>query len=279
MTLRIGHNIEAMAAHRSLGVSSDRLAKAMQRLSSGLRINTAGDDAAGLGVSEKMRAQIRGLEQANRNIQDGISLLQTMEGALEQVHSILQRARELAVEWNGGAMDFQSRALIQQEMFALSDEISRIEDVTSFNGIQLLADNTAVVTLQVGANDGEIITVSLFSLFGPGVGDLVRPNTFFALPWVEADVYGFDLHIDDVSQARGRVGAVINRLEHAMAANQSAHDNLMDAESRIRDVDFASELTEMTKQQLLQSSGTTMLIFANYSSRRVLDLLSPGGYG
>lgn len=277
MSLRIGHNVEAMGAHRSLVVSTDRLAKAMQRLSSGLRINSAADDAAGLGISEKMRAQIRGLDQANRNIRDGLSMLQTMDGALAEVHSILQRARELAVEWNGGTMDFQSRALIRSEMFALSDEIARIEQATTFNGVQLLASNTAVVTLQVGANNGETITVSLVDLFGPNVGNLVRPNTFFALPWVDADVFGFDLHIDDVSSARARIGAVMNRLEHAMNANEATQANLMDAESRIRDVDFAQELTTLVRQQVLQATGTTALLFANHSPRRMLDLFGMGG--
>lgn len=246
----------------------------MERLASGMRINRAADDAAGLGISERMRAQIRGVEQANRNIQDGISLVQTIDGVLNEVHSILQRARELAVQWNSGTLSWGDKAALRDEMFALSNEIGRLEDVSQFNGIMLLQDATAQVTLQVGANDGEIISFNLADLMGPNVGNLVRGNTFFALPWIDADVDGFDFHIDDVSAARARFGAIQNRLEHAHANNSTYQGNLMDAESRIRDTDMAQEMTNLTRQQLLQSAGTTMLLFASNSPARVLDLIA-----
>jgi flagellin len=273
LSLRIAHNVEAAVVHRQLGVSADRLAKSMQRLSSGLRINTAADDAAGLGISERMRSQIRGLEQAGRNIQDGISLLQTIEGALQEVHSILHRARDLAVQWNNDTISWNDKMAIWAEWATLSDEVARIERDTTFNGMPLLQSNTTQLTLQVGANNGEVMTMTLLDLFGPGVGNLVRPNTFFALPWLQSDIPGFDLHIDDVAAARGTVGAMINRLEHTYSDVQNRIENLSSAESRIRDVDFAKEMTEFTHQQVLQQSGTMMLIFANQTPARLLDLL------
>lgn len=272
LSLRIGHNVEAAPIHRHLRVSGDRMALAMQRLSSGLRINSAGDDAAGLGISERLRGQIRGLEQANRNIHDGISMLQTMEAALETVHSILHRARELAVQYNNGTNSWTDKDAISAELVALSDEIARIEGSTSFNGIDLLKDATATVILQVGANDGETITVSLTDLFGPGLS-LVRPISFFTLPWLDADITGLDAHIADVALARGRMGAQVNRLEHALASNQATQGSLMAAESRIRDVDMAMEMTTLVRQQVLQQGAMAMLAKAN--GNRVLDLLRP----
>lgn len=272
MSLRIGHNTDAFAAHRHLRVSSDKLAVAMQRLSSGLRVNSAADDAAGLGISERLRSQIRGLEQANRNIQDGISLLQTMEAALDTVQTILQRAREIAVQYNNGTYDWNDKDAMSLELVALSDEIARIEGTASFNGIMLLQDATASITLQVGANDGEVIMVSLVDLFGAGL-NLVRPITFFTLPWLPADIAGFDAHIADVAAARGRLGAQVNRLEYALNANQAAQENLMAAESRIRDADMAAEVAAMTKQQIIQKTGVAMLATAQGKPSRVLQLL------
>lgn len=266
-----------MNAHRNLGVTSDRLAVAMRRLSSGLRINSAADDAAGLGISEKMRGQIRGLEQANRNVQDGMSLLQVMDGVLSEVTSILHRARDIAVQWNNGIYDFDDRMTMRAELFALSDEIGRIEQTTEFNGIKLLQDASIAITLQIGANNNEIMTVSLVDLMGGTVGNLVRLNTFFALPFLDADIAGFDFHINDVSAARARIGAAQNRLEHTLASNQTYLENLTGAESRIRDADMAVEISTLTRLQILQQSGTMALLFANQTPRRITDLLAPGG--
>lgn len=272
MSLRIAHNVEAAGVARNLRVSSDKLAVSMRRLSSGFRINSAADDAAGLGISEKMRGQIRGLDQANRNVQDGISLLNTMEGALNEVSSILQRARELAVQYSNNTISWADKGNIQKEFNQLSNEVARIAKATTFNGINLLQGGTSPLTLQVGANQGEIMTISLPNLFG-ATGTLVRPNTFFSVPWLPADIQGFDLHITDVAAARGRIGAMTNRLEYTLEQNQRMQEQYMSAESRIRDVDMASEMTQLTKQRLLQQTGMVMLRQANQSPARVLDLL------
>lgn len=272
-SIRIGHNIDAVTAHRHALGASGRLEQSMQRLSSGLRINSARDDAAGLGISEKLRGQIRGLEQAGRNIQDGISLLQTMEGVLSEVHSILQRARELAVQRNNGVLNTQAKNAIKSEFLALCAEIGRIEGSTQFNGIPLLQNASAILTLQVGANDGETITISLVDLIGGTAGSLVRPNTFFTVSWNDADLAGFDLHIDDVSTARGRLGAVQNRLEHALAANDQKREILLGAESRIRDVDVAAEMTSYVRSKILQQGATAMMAQANQAPRHILSLL------
>jgi flagellin len=274
MSLRIAHNVDAMAAHRHVALSTDRLAVAMKRLSSGLRINSAADDAAGLGISERLRGQIRSLEQANRNIQDGISLLQTAEAALETVHSILHRARELAVQYNNDTNDANAKLAISRELFQLSSEIRRIEGATQFNGVPLLQSAGLTITLQVGANAGEQIAFSMVDLFGIGTA-LVRPITFFTPPGVPADIPGFDIHIDDVATARGRFGAIVNRLEHALAANQVTVESYMSAESTLRDADVAKEMADFARQQILQQSSMAMLAQAQQgnSRQRIGDLL------
>jgi flagellin len=245
----------------------------MQRLSSGLRINAARDDAAGLGISERLRGQIRGLEQAGRNVQDGISLLQTMDGALAEVHSILQRVRELAVQRNNGLLAFADKNAIKAEFLGLCTEIGRIEETTEFNGIPLLQNASAVLTFQVGANGGDAITVSLVDLLGSSAGSLVRPNTFYTVSWGSADLAGLDMHIQDVAVARGRLGATQNRLEYAYSANEQQRESLLGAESRIRDVDVAAEMTNLTRSRILQQGATAMLSQAHQTSRVVLDLL------
>lgn len=230
----------------------------MKRLSSGLRINSAADDAAGLGISERLRGQIRGLEQANRNIQDGISLLQTAEAALETVHSILHRARELAVQYNNDTNGPDAKMAIARELIQLSNEIGRIEGQVEFNGIPLLQSATMPITLQVGTNAGDIISFTMADLFGIGTA-LVRPVTFFTPPGVPANIAWLDVHIQDVATARGKFGAIANRLEHTMNANSNTIESYMSAESRIRDADMAMEMTNFTRQQLLQQSSMAML--------------------
>lgn len=263
-----------MAAHRHLRVSSDRLAVAMERLSSGLRINTAADDAAGLGISERLRGQIRSIEQANRNIQDGISLLQTAEAVLDTVHSILHRARELGVQYNNGTNDTRTRLTILTEMVQLSHEIHRIEQTAEFNGVPLLQSNSEEITLQVGANDGETITFRMADLFGMSTA-LVHPNTFFIAPFAPSNLDILDGHISDVATARARFGALVNRLEHTLSANLAKQEGYMAAESRIRDADMAMEATTLARQQLLQQSGTAMLANAQrgLSARSILGPL------
>jgi flagellin len=272
MSLRIAHNVDAVTAHRHVRVTSDRLAVAMQRLSSGLRINTAGDDAAGLGISERLRGQIRSLEQANRNIQDGISLLRTAEAALETVHSILHRARELAVQYNNETNGSQARMAIAREMIQLCNEIARIEGVTQFNGIPLLQSAATTITLQVGANAGEVVSFSMVDLFGIGTA-LVRPVTFFTPPGVPANIPWLDVHIDDVSTARGRLGAISNRLEHAMASNSARIESYMAAESRLRDADMAQEVAALVRHKIMLQAGFAMLAHAQGSRDRLKALL------
>jgi flagellin len=264
MSLRIQNNVEALGAHRSLNATSDKIAKSMERLSSGYRINRAADDAAGLAISERMRSQINGLSQANRNIQDGVSLVQTAEGNLDEVHSMLQRVRELAVQYKNGTLSSSDQAAIQTEVNQLASEIERIGTSAKFNGITLLA-NSGAVTFQVGAGDGETINVSTISL-GSVLG------SFTTLSGASA-ISAIDAAIGAVSSARATFGAVQNRLEHAMASTQVYQENLTSAESRVRDVDMASEMVELTKNQILQQAGTSMLAQANQAPQSILSLI------
>jgi flagellin len=239
----------------------------MQRLSSGYRINNAADDAAGLGISESMRSQIRGLGQAQKNIQDGSSMVQTAEGNLDEVHSMLQRVRELAVQYKNGSLDTNARASIQSEANQLASEISRIGTSASFNGINLLSSATTV-SFQVGANDGQQIGVSLVDLastVGTSYASLSTTGT--------TDISEIDAAITAVSTARATFGAVQNRLDHSLSVAASYQENLTSAESRIRDVDMADEMVALTKNQILSQAGTAMLSQANQAPQSVLRLL------
>ena len=236
----------------------------MERLSSGLRINKAADDAAGLGISEKMRSQIRGLAQAQRNIQDGVSMVQTAEGNLDEVHSILQRVRELAVQYRNGSLSTAGKGAIQSEVDQLSAEITRIGNAAVFNGVSLLSATTSV-TFQVGANDNETIAIS-FSNLATAVG-----NAYSNM--ATASLAAIDAAVDAVSAMRSGLGAVQNRLEHALSVTGVYQENLTSAESRIRDVDMAEEMVTLTKNQILQQAGTAMLAQANQAPQSVLSLL------
>jgi flagellin len=264
MSLRIQNNVEAFGAHRNLNNTSDKIAKSMERLSSGYRINRAADDAAGLAISERMRSQINGLAQSNRNIQDGVSLVQTAEGNLDEVHSMLQRVRELAVQYKNGTLSTSDQAAIQTEVNQLASEIERIGGSAKFNGITLLAASGSV-TFQVGVNDGDSITVSTISL-GSTLGTFTSLGNSTAISAIDAA-------ISSVSAARATFGAVQNRLEHAMASTQVYQENLTSAESRVRDVDMASEMVELTKNQILQQAGTSMLAQANQAPQSILSLI------
>jgi flagellin len=264
MSLRINSNVEAFNAHRQLVGTSDRAAKSMERLSSGYRINRASDDAAGLAISEKLRGQIRGLGQAQRNAQDAVSLVQTAEGSLNEVHSMLQRVRELAVQYQNGTLSTSDKAAITAEAAQLQSEIERIGTTADFNGIKLLDGSSTSITFQVGANDGDSIAVTTESL-GSKVGAIdVTSTTALA---------GIDQAISDVSSLRGTFGAVQNRLEHTLNNLSSYQENLMASESRIRDVDMAAEMVEFSKNQILQQAGTSMLAQANQAPQGVLSLL------
>jgi flagellin len=267
MSLRINNNTEALNTHRQLMATSDRLGKAMEKLSSGYRINHASDDAAGLGISEKMRGQIRGLAQAQRNIQDGVGLVQTAEGSLDEVHSMLQRVRELAVQYKNGSMSTTNQSAIQTEINQLASEIERIGATAQFNSIPVL-NAAGSVTFQVGANDGESINVATISL-----GAVVGSAAFSLSAGGTTDITEIDAAIDAISAARATFGAVQNRLEHTLAVQATTQENLVSAESRIRDVDMASEMTSMTKEQILTQAGTAMLAQANQAPNSVLSLL------
>jgi len=267
MSLRINSNVDALAAHRNLARTSDNVSKAMERLSSGLRINHAADDAAGLGISEKMRGQIRGLAQAQRNIQDGVSMVQTAEGNLDEVQSILQRIRELAVQWSNGTLSTSDQAKINSEVAQLTAELVRIRDSSTFNGIALFgaAGAGATVTIQVGANQN-LDSASNTNRIGVVINAL-------GFGGVSMDVAQIDTAITSVSNARSDLGAIQNRLEHAVANLGVYEENLSASESRIRDVDVASEMVNFTRLQILSQSGTAMLAQANQSAQGVLSLL------
>jgi flagellin len=267
MSLRIQTNIAAFDAERNLTGTSMRLQQSMARLSSGYRINTAADDAAGLAISEKLRAQIGGLAQANSNAQDGISLVQTAEGQMNEVHSMLQRVRDLAVQYKNGTLSTDDRTAIQSEVNQLGSEIERIGQAAAFNGISLLA-NSGSITFQIGANDGDTISVSTISL-----GQAVSSSVFSLSTTGSTDISEIDDAINKVSAQRADFGAVQNRLEHTINNLSTYQENLTASESQIRDVDMASEMVEFTKDQILQQAGTSMLSQANQLPNSVLSLL------
>ena len=268
MSLRIQNNVEAFNAHRNLSAVSAKVTESMERLSSGYRINRAADDAAGLSISEKMRGQIRGLAQAQRNTQDGVSLVQTAEGALNTVHSMLQRVRELAVQYKNGTLSSTNQSAIQSEVLQLASEIERLGSSTKFNGICLLNSASTTVSFQVGANDGEVISVGMISL-----GQTVGANYFTLTTGGTTDISEIDAAIDAVSAQRAALGAVQNRLEYSLDNVGIYQENLVSAESRIRDVDMAAETVQLTKNQILAQAGTAMLAQANQAGQGVLSLL------
>ncbi|MFD2369390.1 flagellin Hag [Brevibacillus sp. GCM10020057] len=269
----INHNLTALNTYNRLTANNSMAAKAMEKLSSGLRINRAGDDAAGLAISEKMRAQIRGLDQASRNAQDGISLIQTAEGALSETHSILQRMRELAVQANNDTYTTTDRAKLGAEVVQLQKEINRIASQTEFNTKKLLKSGISV-SFQVGANSGQIIGMSInkmdvSSLIGSkGVGSTFSTATNFS-----AIIANVNSAINKVSKERANFGAYQNRLEHTINNLNTASENLTSAESRIRDVDMAKEMMNFTKNNILSQAAQAMLAQANQQPQGVLQLL------
>ena len=267
MSLRITNNVDAFGAHRRLTDASERMSRSMERLSSGYRINRGSDDAAGLAISERMRGQIRGLGQAQRNIQDGVSLVQTAEGNLNEIHSMLQRVRELAVQYKTGTLSVADRAAIQSEVNQLGSEISRIGNQAQFNGISLL-NNTNTVSFQLGANDSDQIAVAMLS-----IGASVSSAAFALTSTSNGDIDQIDDAINAVAAQRSTLGATQNRLNHALSAAGTYQENLIAAESRIRDVDMAKEMVEYTKFSILAQAGQSMLSQANQAPQSVLSLL------
>ena len=269
MSLRIQNNVEAFNAHRRLVDTSAKLQKSMERLSSGYRINRAADDAAGLAISEKLRAQIQGLGQAQRNTLDAVSMVQTAEASLVEVHSMLQRIRELAVQYKNGSLSTADREAIQSEVNQLASEIERIGTESEFNNIKVLNANTRV-TFQVGAEDSQYISVSTISLSGT-IGTAAYGLTTAASG--ANDISEIDAAIVSVSVQRATFGAIQNRLEHTLSNLATYEENLTASESRIRDADMAKEMTTFTKLQILQQAGTAMLAQANLGNQSVLALL------
>jgi flagellin len=282
MGLRIQNNVEAFNAHRQLTGTAAKAAKAMEKLSSGYRVNRAADDAAGLAISEKMRAQIGGLAQAQRNAQDAVSLVQTGEGALNEVHSMLQRVRDLKVQYDAGTLSTEDKKAIVAEVAQLGKEISDINNKTEFNGLKLLTGQS--FTFTVGANSADTVSLTTASLSGTaangGASEVINigsATTYDAdaasAAFNSVKVDDIDTMIKNVSSARSTFGAVQNRLEHRLSNLATYQENLVASESRIRDVDMASEMVNFTKLQILQQAGTSMLAQANQAPQGVLSLL------
>lgn len=270
--MRINHNIAALNTHRQLSGNTNNVQKSLEKLSSGLRINRAGDDAAGLAISEKMRGQIRGLEMAQKNALDGISLIQTAEGALTETHAILQRMNELAVQSaNDTNMDDVDREAMQTEINALIQEINDISDRTEFNTQKLLDGTFTDKVFHIGANKGQSMKVSIKAMTAAGidVGALSVANQEDA----DAAITTIQEAINKVSTQRAELGAIQNRLEHTINNLGTSQENLTAAESRIRDVDMAKEMMEFTKNNILTQAAQTMLAQANQTPQGVLQLL------
>lgn len=276
MGMQINTNVSALNAYRNLSNTQNDLSKSLEKLSSGLRINRAADDAAGLAISEGLRSQVNGLNVAARNAQDGISVIQTAEGALTEVHSILQRVRDLAVQAGNDSNNTASRTAIKTEIDALGDELTRIAASTNFNGIKLLAPPMGgeTLTFQIGAGstaaeDQIAITLTNFSTLGADIKALTVDTSVNAM----ATIAAVDTKITAVSTARAGYGAVQNRFESTINSLNVSAENLAAAESRIRDTDMASEMVKYTAANILSQAGTAMLAQANQSTQGVLQLL------
>ena len=274
--MRINHNIPALFAHRQYTINTRALDKNLEKLSSGMRINWASDDAAGLAISEKMRTQIRGLNQAIRNAQDGISFVHTAEGALVEIHSILQRLRELAVESANGTYTNEDRMQIQFEVSQLVQEIDRIVDTTHFNKLYMLKGDYATngpkqMFFHVGANKDDRFQVFIENMSSTALGvnglDLTTQES------ANNAIATLDEAIKMVSTQRANLGAYVNRLEHTIKNLSVAHESTVAAESRIRDVDMAKEMSNFVKNQILLQSSAAMLSQANMAPQIVLRLL------
>lgn len=279
MGMQINTNIAANNSYRNLSITQNDLSKSLEKLSSGLRINRAADDAAGLAISEGLRSQVGGLTVAARNAQDGISVIQTAEGALTEVHSILQRVRDLAVQSGNDSNNADSRGAIAKEVTALGAELTRIGASTNFNGIKLLDATAAAtpLTFQVGAGSVALqdqIEVNLTDVSAIGTAVTTLATAGFADKAAAlTTIAAIDGHITDVSSARADLGAVQNRFESTIKSLNVSKENLSAAESRIRDTDMASEMVKYTRANVLSQAGTAMLAQANQSNQGVLQLL------
>ena len=276
--MRINTNVAAMNTYSRLTAANTAKSNSLAKLSSGSRINKAGDDAAGLAISEKMKSQIGGLTQAKRNAQDGISLVQTAEGALNESHSILERMRDLAVQGGNGTLTKDDRASINKELNALHQELTRISQTTEFNTQTLFSQNKAkavTFTFQIGANSGQTLAVTVGAMDGESLLGSAVANFKLGDDGKNAGtmISNIDKAIATVSDQRATLGAVQNRLEHTINNLTATNENLSDANSRIRDVDMAEEMMTFTKSNILSQAATSMLAQANAMPNSVLNLL------
>ena len=271
----VQHNMQAMNTNRQLGITTGLQAKSTEKLSSGFRVNRAGDDAAGLAISEKMRSQVRGLDRASTNAQDGISVVQTAEGALNEVHSILQRMNELATQAANDTNTSVDRSQIQLEINQLGSEIDRIASTTQFNTMDLLDGSFTKKNLQVGSLSGQKIELNISKMKASGLGLGVAGSSLKVSSFASAGntMQLVQAAIDQVSTQRAMLGAVQNRLEHTIANLDTSSENTSAAESRIRDTDMAKEMVTYSKNNILAQAGQSMLAQANQSTQGVLSLL------
>ena len=276
--MRINTNIAAMNTYSRLTAANTAKTNSLAKLSSGSRINKAGDDAAGLAISEKMKSQIGGLTQAKRNAQDGISLVQTAEGALNESHSILERMRDLAVQGANDTLTSDDRSSINKELTALHQELTRIASTTEFNTKNLLNTDKNAFTFQIGANENQTLTVTIGAMDGKTLlksdaAKFIIDSKASNVRKANGMISVIDKAIATVSDQRAALGAVQNRLEHTINNLTATNENLSDANSRIRDVDMAEEMMTFTKSNILSQAATSMLAQANAMPNSVLNLL------
>ncbi len=278
----VQHNMSALNTNRQLGITNTNLSKSTEKLSSGYRVNRAADDAAGLSISEKMRGQIRGLEQASANAQDGQSLIQTAEGALGEIHSVLQRMRELTVQVANDTNVSADRRAIAYEIAALASEIDRIASQTEFNTMKLLDGSFTSKALQVGANSSQLIVFSIKQMTSNALSVDVSNIANKIATSTQATQNGKNLTslinivnsaITQVSLQRSKLGALQNRLDHTISNADNMAENLQSAESKIRDVDMADEMVSYSSLSIIQQAGQSMLAQANQATQGVLSLL------
>ena len=269
----VQHNLSAANTNRQLGITTNGLQKSTEKLSSGYKINRAADDAAGLSISEKMRNQIRGLNKASDNAQDGISLVQTAEGALNEVHSMLQRISELAVQASNDTNQTVDRTALQSEVAQLQTEITRVANTTQFNKQNILNGDFTKKNIQVGANSGELIDIDITDVKTTVSDALAKGTKVDSFTAAQTAIDNIQKSITALSTQRSTLGAIQNRLEHTTANLDNISENTQAAESRIRDTDMAEEMVTYSKNNILQQAGQSMLAQANQANQGVLSLL------
>ena len=269
----VQHNLSAANTNRQLGITTNGLQKSTEKLSSGYKINRAADDAAGLSISEKMRNQIRGLNKASDNAQDGISLVQTAEGALNEVHSMLQRMSELAVQASNDTNQTVDRTALQSEVAQLQTEITRVANTTQFNKQNILNGDFTKKNIQVGANSGELIDIDITDVKITVSDALAAGTKVDSFTAAQTAIDNIQKSITALSTQRSTLGAIQNRLEHTTANLDNISENTQAAESRIRDTDMAEEMVTYSKNNILQQAGQSMLAQANQANQGVLSLL------